>query len=168
MLINNPHVDFPSLLPLWEGWQGKPKAGFKFNVQILPLPPWQRSFTLILSLTVVEMAGSQLEVCLQVALTLGGFVFLMCYTFQLHRHHLNLLCRLVHFLSFSVSGEAMLSIGLCLICLKATIFSLGAILCYSRISDRLTSSHYPEGGGWAVNHRCHQWCWLLLQYFCCS
>ena len=68
----------------------------------LVVPPWQRSLTLILSLTVIRVAGSQLGVHLQVPLTLGrkgvmGMAFLMCYSSQLHHHHLYLWCRLVYF-----------------------------------------------------------------------
>ena len=35
------------------------------------MPPWQRILTLILSLTVIRVAGSKLELCLQVPLILG-------------------------------------------------------------------------------------------------
>ena len=55
------------------------------------VPPWQRSIVGILSLTVIRMTGSWLELLLQVPLTLwrrgAKGMFLMCYSLQSHHHH---------------------------------------------------------------------------------
>ena len=59
----------------------------------------------------------------------------MCCRPKLHHHLLLLLCRLVHFPSFKISGGALLPTSLCLISLRVTIFSLGVNLPCSIISS---------------------------------
>ena len=93
-----------------KGIRVKPKLGSGFIYWNgicwhLVVPPWQRSLTMTLSLAVIRMAGSQVDIPLQVQQTSGrkkpwGLVFLMCNCLWLHHHHLNLLHRLMHFQTF--------------------------------------------------------------------
>ena len=75
-LTNNSHLNFSRLQPLWgvPGTIQRLSSGLIYGnslCQGLVVPPWQRILTLILSLTVIRVAGSQLEVHLQVLLPLG-------------------------------------------------------------------------------------------------
>ena len=75
-LTNNSPLDYPSLQPLWGVPEPSQELGSGLMsrnrwCQIVLVPPWQRSFILILSLTVIRVAESELEVHLQVQLTLG-------------------------------------------------------------------------------------------------
>ena len=75
-LINNLHLGCPSLQPLWRVSELSQRLGsglmYRSSLcQSLMMPSWQRSLTLILSHTVIRVAGSQLEVNLQVLVTLG-------------------------------------------------------------------------------------------------
>ena len=65
-------------------------------------------------------------------------VFLMVYCSKLHQFNLHQLCGLVCLHNFKSVENALLHQGLCLMWLKVKIFSLGAILHYSMISDCLT------------------------------
>ena len=91
---------------------------------------------------IIGIAGNHLVVYLAVPLILRGnpcvMAFLMCWSLQLHQYNLLPLCRLVHFLKFWINEEALPPTGLCLICLKVTIFSLCAVLFYSIILNSLT------------------------------
>ena len=66
---------------------------------------------------------------------------------QLHQHHLYLQYRLMHIYSLQFNGETVLPIGVCLISLKVTIFSLGAIIHYSVIikwfNIQVATAHHP-------------------------
>ena len=67
----------------------------------------------------------------------------MCYSLQ-PLHHLPVLCRLAQFLAFLISEEALLPVGLYLIWLRITIFSLGATLHIFRWSSiKATMTHHP-------------------------
>ena len=97
-LTNNPLLDCPSLQPPSEVL----KASFQFNVQnglccSLVMPPWQRSLTFMVSLTVVRKSPGGASTCTTDSIRRGamGDGILMCYSFQLHHHHLHLLCMLV-------------------------------------------------------------------------
>ena len=48
----------------------------------------------------------------------------MFYSLLLHQHHLHLLCRFVYFHTFYINGGALLLTHLCLIWIRATIYSL--------------------------------------------
>ena len=131
-----------------KGRKAKHKARYYFNVhkqpcQMLVVGHLQKNFTKKLKLRTIRKVGSHLVMHFTVSLILGRRdamgdgnpdVLHCCW---LHKQHLHKLCRLVHFPSFFISGEALLPTGLCLICLKVTIFSLGAILYYAVISNGL-------------------------------
>ena len=128
-------------------WPKHLKATFQFNVQKHPVPkssgrPLAKKLYLELKLKFIRETGSHLVVYLLVPMILGRqgtmrIAFLMCHSLQLQQDHLHPLCRLAHFPSFYINGEVLLPIGLCLIWLKVTIFSLGAILCNSVKSNGL-------------------------------
>ena len=86
-----------------------------------------------LELMVIRIAGSHLVVPLAVPPILGRrgvvkSVFQMCCFLQLYQYHLYTLCRLVYYTNFWTIGEALLPIGLCIIWLRVTIFSIDALL----------------------------------------
>ena len=75
-LTNNPHLDCPSLQPMWgmpEPSQGLGSSSMYRNVlcQSMVVPSWWRNLSFILSLTVIRFTRSYMEVCLQIPLTLG-------------------------------------------------------------------------------------------------
>ena len=125
------------------GPRTKPKAEFRLNVQKQPVPDSKgdsvvKKPCLDTRSESHQVAGSQLGLRLPVLLTLGrrgamgdGIPDVLQYVTYLHNPHL--LCKVVHFQNFSVSGEALLPIGLCLIWLMVTIFSLDATIHYSII-----------------------------------
>ena len=147
----------------YKGARAKLKADFQFNVQKWPVPesvgaPWQRSLALILSLTLMRVAGSHLQVRLQVPLNLerrGAMV----------DDFPDMLQSLTSFSSYSSVVQVGTLLNFINQCRSITLnrFSLNMVkghyvqlrcctlvFCKFRQSNNGcygSSSHYPEGGG---------------------
>ena len=97
-LTNNPQLDCPNLHLLWRvpGPRQRLGSGLMHKNGLFKsqgVPSEQRSSALILSLTVIWVAIGQLELLLQIHWCLEEgkpcwMTFLMCYSLQLHHHHL--------------------------------------------------------------------------------
>ena len=148
----------------------------------LVVPSWQRRLTLILSLMVIMVAWSELEVCLQVPLNLGrrgAISNIVLYMLQpsIHHHHLHL-CADWYTSKFHRSMGIITSDRFVLNMVKGHHLQLSCchllfhnFRWFEHKGCSVSTSHYSEGGGWAVSQGCHwtiHWCgWLLLQYICC-
>ena len=95
------------------GGRTRPRASFPFNVQKWLYQSvvgvlWQRSPAQKLGQRGMRVAGSHwVVVHLPVSLTLRkrvcmGMIFLMCYSLQLHQHHLHLFYMIGHFPTFQI------------------------------------------------------------------
>ena len=123
------------------GGKTRPKTGFYFNLQKRPVPessgaslakrPDLESWIVAGSLLVVVSISSADA---RKKGSHGGSVFLISYSPQPH-HHFLLLCRLVCFSIFWISGGTLLPTGLCLKWFMVTILSLGHVLPCSVISS---------------------------------
>ena len=153
-LVQAHSVGLSQSFPPKRGGKARPWTGFQFTVQkrtmsgsvpgtsgaSLPKRPHLESGNEAY-LSAKKSAGPP------VLLRLGekgawGLVLLTCQSPQLlqHPHHLHLqLFRLVCFSNFLISGEVLHPIGLCLIWLGVTIFSLGPLLPCSVTSSDLMS-----------------------------
>ena len=98
--------------PPMRGGKARPMTAFHFNVPKRPVP---------------QSSGSSLAKrhCLENGTEVPEQLQSQPHH---HPHHLLLLCRLIHIPIFSIGGGAFLPTGLCLICLRVTIFSLSLIL----------------------------------------